>query len=236
MTNASIDFLSLNASSLPVKNFIFRDKNRPSYPGNIVVTTEDDKDIVLNASLRHAIKDYFTPARCRLCFDKLNILADIVLGDPHGIEDVDRINGETLIMVRTKQGKELFKTAEAEKAISIRPTQIKIAIEGQGIKNKKKEWQYYMAAWKSLGKRQLKENLPIEHPMPKNFPTKNIIELKHSLGLDLHKTRLELLKTAEKWMLIQKVKGQLLFPLKIILRIGKNLLKFRDHINGTDRN
>ena len=80
MTATAIDFISLQATNNPVNNFIFRDKLKPSYPGNSVVFS-NDSEFVLDASIRMNMKDFFTPARCRLCFDKLNIFSDLVMGE-----------------------------------------------------------------------------------------------------------------------------------------------------------
>jgi coenzyme F420 hydrogenase subunit beta len=65
------------------KNIIFKEKSIIGYPGEIKITA-GKSSIVIPKEFRMKIKDYYTPDRCRLCFDKLNILADISIGDPWG--------------------------------------------------------------------------------------------------------------------------------------------------------
>ncbi len=151
MTAKAIDFIGQQATQKPIKQFIFRDKTKPSYPGHPYVVTADLEEFALNKSVRMAMKDFFTPLRCRLCFDKLNIFADIVCGDPHGLEGIDRERGETLVLTRTERGKKIIEHAKQAKAITLNPCDEKLAIKGQGIEKKRKAFSAYMTAWKTMG-------------------------------------------------------------------------------------
>lgn len=84
------------------------------------------------------MKDFFTPTRCMLCFDKMNIYSDIVLGDPHGVENTDKENGESLVLVRTSLGKDIVNDAIANNFINLRDASLEQAISGQGIELKEK--------------------------------------------------------------------------------------------------
>lgn len=222
LTNAAVDFLGQKATHQPIKHLTFRDKQRSSYPGNPVVESETGEKIVLDASLRMAIKDFFTPARCRLCFDKLNIFADVTLGDPHGLKEIDRTHGETLIFVRTQGGKELISAAERARSITIRQADAQAAVKGQGINEKRVQWPNYMQAWSELGK-----SLPTYPKTVQNstgVPGSNIQKytdaLRHSIDLDAFASRKELFGFVNKQLVIKKLRGLPLWP----LRKFKNML------------
>lgn len=202
MTTAAIDFMGRKATKLSVHNFIFRDKRRPVYPGNPVVFANTNEGILLDASLRIAIKDFFTPARCRLCFDKLNIFADVVLGDPHEIEGVDRVLGESLVLVRTEKGKKLIDSCKAKGAIVLRKTPVEAALKGQGVVEKRREWAGYMQAWKDLGRNQ--PHYPFVCPTPDGIK-RHKQRLLQGLRLDEFKSRAELMRAVDSWLYKNKV-------------------------------
>jgi len=201
MLSTGIDFMAGKATGEAVENFTFRDKQHDSYPGNPIAYKVGGEKVVLGASLRMAMKDFFTPARCRLCFDKLNVFADVVCGDPHGIEGVDRHNGETLIIGRTQRGNVIIEQAKINKAVELRPVCPGIAVSGQGITKKRREWAAYMTAWDAMGK-----NSP-SYP----FESKNqsdVIEykrqLEHALCVDGYESPSALMKAANRWLANQK--------------------------------
>ena len=76
----------------------------------VTLETEDGKVAkVLPNSYRFALKDTFTAPHCRLCYDKINTFADITLGDPWGMSNIDWKNGDSLVLVRTNKGVNLIK-------------------------------------------------------------------------------------------------------------------------------
>lgn len=70
----------------------------------IVAVSDKGEEKVLLRHYRMALKDMFTPPRCRVCWDKLNVFADITCGDPWRLPDIDKENGESLIIVRSLLG------------------------------------------------------------------------------------------------------------------------------------
>lgn len=56
---------------------------------------------------RMALKGLYRPLRCRLCFDKFNVLADLSLGDGYGSPDPSRF-GANAILVRTPTGRNVL--------------------------------------------------------------------------------------------------------------------------------
>ncbi len=221
MTATAIDFMAIQATDEPIKNFIFRDKAEPSYPGNPVVVTVDDTKIVLDKSLRMEMKDFFTPARCRLCFDKLNIFADVVMGDPHGVEEIDRKNGETLVIIRSLKAKEVMENARKLDDITLREVDIKLAIKGQSIEKKRKEWSAYTTAWKELGRKA--PEYPFE--IKSNDFLKEQKLLEHSLRLDEYNSKEKLLFDAQKYYKNTQLKKAIRLPLSKVKAIIKKLIK-----------
>jgi coenzyme F420 hydrogenase subunit beta len=220
MTAAAIDFMAGRATGGRVNGFTFKDKACPSYPGNPVVEREDGGRVVLDASLRHAIKDYFTPARCRLCFDKLNVFADVTLGDPHGVPGADTFRGETLVLARTARGKELVEEARLRGAVTLRNVEASVALAGAGKTAKRREWAGYMRAWKRSGR-----NAP-EYPFPApDDGADGRCErwMDHSLWLDDVASREELLRAANRWLAAREAKRWLKSPLRKL----KELLRKR---------
>jgi coenzyme F420 hydrogenase subunit beta len=148
LTAKSIDWLSKHATDKPVSHIIFRDKVRSGYPGDPSVETTDGEIVMLKAADRMAIKDFFTPVRCRLCLDKLNASADIVCGDPHGIEGADKVNGETLVLVRSKRGKQAL--ADCNERMALRTVSVSEAVNGQHIDKKISDWKEYLRSWNDM--------------------------------------------------------------------------------------
>ena len=223
LTNAAVDYLAQKANCVPVKKFIFRDKTRPTYPGNVFVESVKGKQAVLDASLRMGVKDYFTPARCRLCFDKLNVYADVVIGDPHGIDGVDRNRGESLVIVRTRKGEKLISDTMAAGTILLRQVKKNEVIEGQKIDKKKQDWANFVKAWSSMERKSPAYCQPVLKclDMPKRDIKKYKESLLHSIGLDAFDSRKAVLVSINKLLPKQKSAGQLIK----LLRRAKNLTK-----------
>ena len=223
MTSAAIDFLGRQAVKAPISHLVWRDKQRPAYPGNPVVRTGQGEEILLRASQRMAIKDFFTPVRCRLCFDKLNVFADVVCGDPHGIKDIDRVGGETVVLVRTEAGRELVNSAKDAGAVELRGTAKDTAVAGQGISKKRSEWAGFMKAWQEMG-----HNPPRYHFTPANEPgdTSRFRKfLEQGAALDCFASRDDLLAAADNWLVRHKIKKTVLWPLAKFKGLWRRLRK-----------
>jgi coenzyme F420 hydrogenase subunit beta len=106
------------------------------------------EEFVLPAQRRMEIKQFFTPARCRICFDKMNIFSDITVGDPHGIVGVDRTRGESVVLVRNQKGAELISAALSAGLIYLRSVEPQEVFLGQQVESKKQKWSSSLLAWK----------------------------------------------------------------------------------------
>lgn len=74
-----------------------------SYKDAPIVIQNEYGDVQVIPNLkRFVLKEYFTLPSCRICYDKLNVNADIVCGDPWGIDGkYDKEYGDSLFIVRT---------------------------------------------------------------------------------------------------------------------------------------
>lgn len=83
-------------------SLFFRDKRAGEWPGNTIIEKENGlKEI--DRTVRMSLKPYFQLNRCRYCFDKLNQLADISIGDCY-ISNLEDAKGVSSIIVRTELG------------------------------------------------------------------------------------------------------------------------------------
>lgn len=86
-----------------VEAFEYRHKGLRGWPGDVYVKPRGSEPRFLNRAARMSLKDCLTPVRCRLCFDKFNVLADIACGDGYG--GPANPNGLSAVLVRTEAGR-----------------------------------------------------------------------------------------------------------------------------------
>ena len=122
-----------------------------SYKGApLVVTRKNGKEQVYSNFYRFVLKDMFTSPRCRVCYDKLNVFADVVLGDPWGMSGIDWQHGESLVLVRTELGEQLIKSAILHKKVELREKDICEVLKGQGIEKRREQVALYSSALQIL--------------------------------------------------------------------------------------
>lgn len=225
LTYGALDFLlhKFQPETNDKVNIHFRDKSTSGYPGDVLVFS-DRKSVVIPSATRIRIKDYFTPARCRICFDKMNVFSDITIGDPHGLGGVDRKWGESVVIVRTYCGMDILKSARSGKAITIRPKQSDQILNGQGIDEKKKQWRGYIEAWKQNGFHVPNFYELVNSSAPEIYINKRYLQdLKYSLSLDDFSSRIELIKYVEKALAKKRLINYLFYPLHFVKRIVKKI-------------
>lgn len=105
---------------------------------NAPVVVFSDKDAV-NVPNKHrfVMKEYFTSPRCRVCYDKLNVMSDIVLGDPWRMQNVNMTEGESVVLSRTIVGQELVECAMGNGYISLDKRDLQEVIVGQQIEERR---------------------------------------------------------------------------------------------------
>jgi coenzyme F420 hydrogenase subunit beta len=225
-TFAALDYLIFRSKADKNSNIVlhYRDKSVSGYPGDVNVLSDDGKNRVLPAKFRSQIKDYFTPARCRICFDKMNVYSDITAGDPHGLEGVDRKSGESMLLTRTEKGQKIIELALNSRTLMIRKIKYEHVLTGQKIDKKRLQWNGYVNAWKVMG-----NALPAYYevvrgntPNPKNlkFFTKN---LQYSLSIDNFLSRDDLFERVDKIMRRENLLKRLFFPVLLGQQVAYKL-------------
>jgi coenzyme F420 hydrogenase subunit beta len=225
LTFAALEYLISRAKldSMRPTGLHFKNKTVSGYPGDVFVFSDDNLRII-PAKTRMQIKDYFTPARCRLCFDKMNVFSDITVGDPHGLQGVDREHGESMLLVRTNKGREVVENARQSNSINIRSIQYEHVLKGQGIDQKIKDWRGYVEAWKQMGYTppDYYELVKKQTTSPDNLQ-KYKQEIKYSLRLDRFSSREKLIQRVEnalkKKQWVELLSNQLYLPKRVLRKI-----------------
>jgi coenzyme F420 hydrogenase subunit beta len=133
-----------------VRSLRFRSKQRKGWPGDVRIITRDGKSHFLPARERIACKDLFTPQRCRLCFDKMNILSDITCGDPHGLSK--DVKGRSAVLARTSEGQSAVQAAIQAGVFGSRSISADDLFAGQKIENKRRDYAAYVELWNARGR------------------------------------------------------------------------------------
>lgn len=88
-------------------NVHFKNKESGGWPGNMKFFLEDGRTFYIDKDERGKIKEYFMPERCLYCIDKLNVSADISLGDNYTTEHSSEL-GSNSIFIRTELGQQAW--------------------------------------------------------------------------------------------------------------------------------
>lgn len=116
---------------------LYRSKLHYDYHKANIVIKKNGDFCILSPTIRHQAKAFFTPPRCKICYDKMNIQADIVFGDPWGMENIDLQNGESLVIVRTGKGNSIISEIIKSNRASLKEQSLESALRGQGIEKRK---------------------------------------------------------------------------------------------------
>jgi len=132
-----------------VSTFRFKNKLYGKFPGNVCFVSKTGTTYEVSNHHRMECEDACTPFRCRLCFDKMNILSDIAVGDAWGIREGKK--GYSAILVRTQRGLDVLRSAEQAGHIDLEKVSAEDVFRGQGIDKKRIQWAAYNSAWKRRG-------------------------------------------------------------------------------------
>ena len=94
-----------------IKNLYFRDKTTANWPGNVRIDYDGGRTEYFPSYARMDAKKYYKLKRCFMCFDKLNVLADISVGDNYTKENEVK-GGSNSIIVRSQRGSEAFENVK----------------------------------------------------------------------------------------------------------------------------
>lgn len=197
----------------------WRKKNFNGYNYNsapIVVKYDNGSEYVVPNTFRYALKDMYTPPRCRVCSDKLNITADIVLGDPWRMSNVDLVNGENLIIARTPLGLELLEKSVKDNQITITQRSLQELIDSQLVEERKKQVTLYSKV--------IKENLPqIDSHLLSDDYTISSFTLNNYKNAENEIKRFVSLETMKQTVVIKKGKRKL-WPLQFREMLKNNVI------------
>jgi len=133
-----------------VRSLQFRSKQLNGWPGDVRIITHGGTDFFLPARERIACKDSFTPQRCRLCFDKMNVLSDVTCGDPHGLSR--DVKGRSAILARTSAGQVAVRSAIEAGVFASRSISADDFLGGQQVDGKRRDYALYVGLWSARGR------------------------------------------------------------------------------------
>jgi len=126
-----------------VSAFEYRDKGQRGWPGDVLVKDAAAEGHYLDRSKRTGLKEYYTPIRCRLCFDKLNVLADIACGDGYGAPS--RSEGISTLLVRTEAGQKALDLSADR--LELQPIELQAVAKAQSTEGRKRNLAAHVAAY-----------------------------------------------------------------------------------------
>ena len=147
---SGMDYL-ISQSKLPrkkVKKFIYKDRTKGKFPGNVCITSNTNELVQLPSNEREEIKDYFTPSRCRLCFDKMNVLSDIALGDAWGVKE--KSEGYSVLLARTTDALSLIEAAVKAEYLKLEKVSSEQIFTGQHVELRRRQWTAFTKARQNL--------------------------------------------------------------------------------------
>ena len=95
----------------PLTALHFKNKESGGWPGDMKLFPKDRDSFFVPMEERARAKAYFMPERCLYCVDKLNVTADISLGDNYtGIDSSKK--GSNSVILRTARGQDAWDLAQ----------------------------------------------------------------------------------------------------------------------------
>lgn len=109
MTGNVVDYFSRHSvlKGQRMDKFFFRTKEAGGWPGGVQIISDTGRVMNLPNTERMKVKDYFQPERCLYCLDKLNMFADISVGDNYTGTNSDS-KGSNSVIVRTQEGQRVW--------------------------------------------------------------------------------------------------------------------------------
>ena len=96
-------FRDAHASGKTIRQLHFKNKESGGWPGDMKFFPEAGESFYVPKAERMKAKPWFMPERCLYCVDKLNVCADISLGDNYTEKDASSL-GSNSVIIRTKAG------------------------------------------------------------------------------------------------------------------------------------
>jgi coenzyme F420 hydrogenase subunit beta len=139
LSNIAIDYFLQHRKTNEDCRVFFKNKESPNYvQANVTIESKTGGKVVVDRMERFILKELITPPRCNLCFDKMNIFADIVFGDPWGIEGYDKIHGDSIVITRNEGGQQIMDAVIQRGRASLRKIDYQKILIGQDIEGRRK--------------------------------------------------------------------------------------------------
>ena len=100
-----------------LKALHFKNKESGGWPGDMKLFPENGEAFYIPLAERAKAKAYFMPERCLYCVDKLNVCADLSVGDNYTGRDESPL-GSNSVIIRTKAGAQAWQSAKEQLEIS----------------------------------------------------------------------------------------------------------------------
>lgn len=123
-------FENTYAHGAKLKALHFKNKESGGWPGDMKFFPENGEAFYVPITERAKTKDYFMPERCLYCVDKLNVDADISLGDNYTDKNSSPL-GSNSVIIRTKRGMDAWSEVFLE--LEAHPVEIADIQKAQGI-------------------------------------------------------------------------------------------------------
>ncbi len=133
-----------------ISHFRFKDKRYGAFPGNSVVKFSGGGTEEVPGFWRVLLKSLLKPPYCYMCHDKLNVHADISVGDAWGLGK-EKL-GSTVVVCRTRRGIDVVENAVATGYVRIDPVSCGKIVAGQDLASRKATWYTSVAIWKEKGR------------------------------------------------------------------------------------
>ena len=136
----------------------FKNKESGGWPGDMKFFPQGGTPFYVPLSERSKAKDYFSLERCLYCVDKLNVCADISVGDNYTGKDSSEL-GSNSVIIRTPAGKKAWVMARDQ--MEVRDVSIADIQKGQAL-----EWRLNNLQFGDA--KMSKENVDLNQGVPRN--------------------------------------------------------------------
>lgn len=126
--------VSNNTEGKNIRDLHFKNKESGGWPGNMKWFFSDGTYMYVDSSERMKLKAYFMPERCLYCIDKINVQADISVGD-NFTEVASSKQGSNSVIVRTNRGLDAWNYCASE--IEMREIDTSLIAESQCLEGRK---------------------------------------------------------------------------------------------------
>lgn len=145
--------VSNNTEGKDITDLHFKNKESGGWPGNMKWFFSDGTYKYVDSSERMKLKAYFMPERCLYCIDKINVRADISVGD-NFTEVASSKQGSNSVIVRTNRGLDAWIYCASE--IEMREIDTSLIAEAQCLEGRKNN-----AYFSKIKEKKIKDGLSV---------------------------------------------------------------------------